>query len=151
MRRRCRDARPSLPSADRPAFLSRTPTRRAIGVSIGAGRLLIGAVFMAAPEGSVRLLGLDTATARRVAWLARMTAARDGVLGAGTLAATTRGTGEAAWLVAGAVSDTADAVVLAAALRDGRVRGLRARAITAGAAVAAGLAILATADALRSR
>jgi hypothetical protein len=113
--------------------------------------LLIGAVFMAAPEGSVRLLGLDTATARRVAWLARMTAARDGVLGAGTLAATTRGTGEAAWLVAGAVSDTADAVVLAAALRDGRVRGLRARAITAGAAVAAGLAILATADALRSR
>lgn len=127
------------------------PTRRAIGASIGAGRVLIGTVFFAAPVGSVRLLGLDTATAQRVAWLARMTAARDGVLGAGTLAATARGRGEAAWLVAGAVSDTADALVLAAALRDGRVRGLRARVITVGAAAAAALAIAATADALRAR
>ncbi len=113
---------------------------------VGAGRLLIGAAFLAAPVTSVRILGLDTATAARVAWLARMTAIRDGVVGAGTLASSARGGGASGWLLAGAVSDAVDAAVLVSALREGRVAGWPARAIAAGAVAAAAVAAVAAAD-----
>jgi hypothetical protein len=118
-------------------FLSRLPSARATGLCVGAGRMAIGAVFLAAPVSSVRLLGLDTATAARITWLARMTAARDGVLGTGTLVSSAREDGAGAWLLAGSVSDAVDAAVLVAALREGRVRGFPAQAVIAAAVVAA--------------
>lgn len=138
-----------MPRPRRP-FLTRLPSARTVGLSLGAGRLAIGAIFLAAPVSSVRLLGLDTAAAARVTWLARMTAARDGVLGAGTLVCSARQNGAGAWLLAGSVSDAVDAAVLAAALREGGVRGWPAQAVTAGAlAAAVAGAAAATAHVLR--
>lgn len=131
---------------------SRLPSARTMGLAIGAGRTAVGAAFLAAPELSVRVLGLDTATARRVTWLAQMTAARDAALGAGTLAATARGSRSAGgWLLAGAVADFADAAVLATALRRGRLRGAATTGIAVGAVLAAGVAGWAAADGLRRR
>jgi len=127
------------------------PSARTIGLSVGAGRLAIGAIFLAAPVASVRLLGLDTATARRTTWLARMTAARDGALGAGTLVSCAREDGAVAWLLAGSVSDAVDAAVLVAALREGKVRGWAAQAATAGAIAGALAGAAATLDVVRHR
>lgn len=110
--------------------------------SIGLGRLVIGLGFLADPVSSVRVLGVDTATAKRMTFLARMTAGRDLVLGAGTLAARTP-SAQAAWLTAGAVADGIDAAVLGAGLRSGSLRGAPAAGIAVGAAGAAGIALLA--------
>jgi hypothetical protein len=138
----------SVPSADSVQFLSRLPDARTIGLLVGATRLTIGAAFLAAPVASVRLMGVDSATAARVSWLARMTAARDGVLGAGTMASSARRSGAVGWLLAGAVSDAADAAVLVAALRQGKLGGWRAQAISA---AAVGAAVVAAAAALDVR
>jgi hypothetical protein len=110
----------------------------------------IGAFSLAAPVTSVRLLGLDTATAARITWLARMTAVRDTVLGTGTAVSSGRGQGAAGWLLAGSVSDAVDAAVLAAALREGKVRGRRAQAIVVGAVGAALIAAAAAAELART-
>lgn len=139
------------PSTNSVTLLSRLPSARTIGVSVGAARMAVGAVFLAAPVTSVRLLGLDTATAARVTWLARMTAVRDGVLGAGTLASSARGKGDGAWLAAGAVSDTVDAVVLLDAVRSGKAGGWRVRAAAVGAIGAALAAAVAVIDGQRHR
>jgi hypothetical protein len=107
-----------------------------VALGIGVGRVVLGATFLAAPVLSVRVLGIDTATAKRVTFLARMTAARDIGLGMGTLQA-----GPSAravpWLLAGAAADTADAVVIAAAVRQGSARAVPAAGIVAGAALTA--------------
>jgi hypothetical protein len=104
--------------------------------AIGFGRLLLGGTFLAAPVPATRILGLDTATAKRVSFLARMMAARDVAIGAGTA-----GSGRPrAWLLAGAFADATDAAVLAAALRSGRARGPVAMGVVGGAAVAAAVA-----------
>lgn len=134
-----------------PAVLSRRrfPSARTTGTAIGAGRALLGATFLVAPAGALRLLGVNTATATRVSWLSRMTAARDGVLGAGVLAASARGTSTASWLLAGAVSDAADAAALTAALRSRKIGGTGAMAMTAVAAAAAALGAWAAAGAVR--
>jgi hypothetical protein len=129
---------------------TRLPSARTIGLSVGAGRVAIGAIFLAAPVTSVRLLGLDTATAARITWLARMTAVRDTVLGAGTVVSSGRRKGAAGWLLAGSVSDAVDAAVLAAALRGGKVRGWRAQAIAVGAVGAALVAAAAAAETART-
>lgn len=115
------------------------PSARTVGIAIGAGRAALGAGFLLAPVASVRVLGLDTATAQRVTWLAQMAAVRDGALGAGTAAATARGRG-GGWLLAGAASDLTDAVVISAALRQGRLRGVRAQAVVGFAAAMAAMA-----------
>lgn len=107
---------------------------RSLAVAIGAGRLAIGAAFLAAPVASVRVLGVDTATAKRMSFLARMAAARDLGLGLGTLAARTDA---APWLLVGALADGVDAVAIGAALRRGSARGVPAMAVVAGAAAAA--------------
>ncbi|MGH8860124.1 MAG: hypothetical protein ACRDVG_02625 [Jatrophihabitantaceae bacterium] len=109
-------------------------TARAIGV----GRLVLGATFLAAPRFSVRVLGVDSATAKRMTFLARMAAARDIGLGLGTLGA---GTAAAPWLLAGAGADAVDAVVIAGALRSGTSRGLPAAGIVAGAAATAAVGV----------
>lgn len=137
------------PSGDSVPFADRFLTKHFIGLAIGGGRTAVGAIFFAAPVSSVRLLGLDTATAERVAWLARMTAGRDVVIGIGTLISSARRQSAGGWLLAGCVADAVDAAVLSAALHAGKVRGLRARAVAAGAIVAAVAAAAATVDLLR--
>jgi hypothetical protein len=117
------------------------PAARTAG-QLGAGRTVIAAAFLAAPVPALRAMGADTATAQRVSWLSRMTAVRDGALGVGAVWALRRGGDPRPWLIGGAVSDAVDAAVFAAALRQGRLKGLRPAAVVAGgvAAAAAGLA-----------
>ena len=132
-----------------PVSSSGRPSARTIGMGIGAARSVIGAVFFAEPVFSVRLLGLDTATAARVTWLARMAAARDAVIGIGTVSSSARRRGQQGWLLAGAAADLADALVLAQALREGRAKGLAATGIVAGAAAAAVAGVWAASESTR--
>lgn len=117
---------------------------RSIALAIGAGRLVMGGVFLAYPAVSTRMLGLDSATAARVGWLARMAAVRDAALGAGTLATTAARRGQTAWLLAGALTDAGDAGVIALAARSGRLSPGRAY-LVAGGALATALAALGSA------
>ena len=109
-------------------------------VGFGVGRLGLGAAFLAAPVLSTRVLGLDTATAKRVVFLARMAAARDIGLGAGTLAA---GPTPAAvpWLLASAGADLVDASAIAVAMRQRVTGGLPAVGLVVGAFGAAVLGV----------
>ena len=100
--------------------------------AVGAGRVLLGVGFLLAPTVSVRVLGVDTGTAKRMRFLARMTAARDIGIGVGTLAAGPGGDA-APWLLAGALADITDGVVIAAAMRTGVTRGVSAAGIAVGA------------------
>ncbi|HET8582549.1 MAG TPA: hypothetical protein VFL65_04815 [Jatrophihabitans sp.] len=130
----------------------RPPQPESLGLQLAAGRAVMGAAILAFPVPAARLLGADTATARRVSWMTRMLAVRDGALGVGGAIATRRGTGTAAagWLLAGAVSDATDALVYAAALRQGRLRGAVPTLIVPGAALAAAVGAVAAAG-LRRR
>lgn len=119
----------------------------ALGGQLGAGRTLMAAAILAAPVAAARLLGADTATARRVTWLTRMMGVRDAALGVGALASARRGRGAAGWLLGGAVSDAVDAVVLAGAIKQGRIRGVVPSAIVAGAAATAAVGLVAAARA----
>ena len=103
------------------------PDANAMARQIAAGRSVIAAAIMAAPVMTVRFAGTDTATARRVSWLTRMMAIRDGAIGVGGVLAARRGGNVAPWLLAGAVSDAVDAVALAGALRGGQAKGIAAR------------------------
>jgi hypothetical protein len=125
-----------------------------VAAAIGMGRTLLGAAALAAPVAATRVLGLDSATAKRVTLLARMAAARDIGIGAGTLAAGTLApdrAGAAWWLVAGAFADAVDAAAMAGALRRGTVRGLPAAGIAVGAGVSAGIALRAAVALRRGR
>lgn len=117
----------------------RLPSPESMALQLAAVRTVIAGAIMASPVQTVRALGADTATAQRVVWLTRMTAVRDGALGVGGVVATRRGGAAAAvpWLVGGAVSDAVDAVVMAQALRNGRIKGLGPRATVPMAVVAA--------------
>lgn len=109
-----------------------------LAVQIPAGRSVLAASIMAAPVVTARVMGTDTATAQRVAWLTRMTAVRDGALGVGgVLAARRGGTAVLPWLVGGAASDLVDAVVIAKAVREGRLKGVVPTLIVPLAAVTA--------------
>jgi hypothetical protein len=120
------------------------PTPEQVRVGTGIARIVIGATFLAAPALSVRILGVDSATAKRMRFLARMAAARDIGLGCGTLDAGP-GVTAAPWLLAGAAAAAADAVAIAGALRTGTARGLPAAGIAAGAAASAVLGVWAAA------
>ncbi|MFN2561232.1 MAG: hypothetical protein ABR571_08070 [Jatrophihabitans sp.] len=124
------------------------PEPEALALQIAAGRAVIGAVILADPVRAARMLGADTATAQRVSWLTRMLGVRDSALGVGGVAAVRQGSGAAPWILAGAVADAADAVVLAGALKAGRVKGLGASGTVPFAAAAA---VLGAATALRLR
>jgi hypothetical protein len=121
---------------------------RSAGLLIGAGRVGLGGAFLAFPDRSTKILGLDAATAGRVTWLARMTAIRDVALGAGTILSAAGGRGAASWLLAGAACDAVDAGALATAVRQQRLPAVRAGVMAglAGATSAAGVAV-----ALRAR
>ena len=119
----------------------------ALPLQLTAGRLVIAAALLAVPVPAVRMLGTDTATARRVSWLTRMLAVRDGAIATGGLATLRRGSNPAPWLLAGAVSDAVDAVVLDAL----RARRLRGPIATLGVPGGAAAAILGAFAALRRR
>jgi hypothetical protein len=106
---------------------------------LAAGRIGMGAAFLAFPDGSLRMLGVDRASAARTAWLARMTAARDVALGVGVLGAAVTRRGRVPALVVTALADATDAVVLATAARERRVDRLRG-CLAAGFGGAAALA-----------
>jgi hypothetical protein len=135
----------SVPQGRR--FLSRA---QGIGAAIGAARVAVGVTCMVAPVTSVRVLGVDTATAKRVTYLARLAAARDIALGAGALADVRRGAGPG-WLLAGAGTDVADALLIAGALRSGKVRGFGASGIALGALASAGMGLWAATALTRRR
>lgn len=126
----------------------RQPSPTDAAALIGAGRIGLAALFFTAPVGGVRALGTDTATARRVSWMTRMMAARDGVLGLGTVLAARRGADPVPWVLAGAACDAVDAAAMAGALRQRRIRGLVPTASVPIAVLAAG-AGFATAVGLR--
>ena len=126
-----------------------TPAPGRVATAVGLARLGIGAAFLADPVSSVRILGVDSASAKRMTFLARMTAGRDIVLGLGTVGARTP-RGKAGWLAAGAVADAIDAAVLTAGLKSGQLRGAPAAGIAVGAAGAAAVAGIAAAR-LRGR
>jgi hypothetical protein len=101
------------------------PDEAALARQIPAGRTLIAASILAAPVMTGRAMGTDTATAQRVSWLTRMMGVRDAAIGVGGLLAARRGGAAATpWLIAGAASDLVDAVVLAKAVREGRIKGI---------------------------
>jgi hypothetical protein len=118
-------------------------------VLLGLGRVGLGAAFLAFPVGSVRLLGIDSASAARMAWLARLAAARDVALGAGVLGAAVTHRGRVSALVATSLCDAADAAVVAAAAREQRVDRLRGYAMAGGAAAAALAGLAVAGDLLR--
>ena len=128
----------------------RIGSARRLAALLGAGRLAMGGAFLAYPAASVRLLGVDSATAGRVVWLIRMAAVRDAALGAGALASTAAGRGQTAWLVAGALTDAGDASVIAMSVRAGRLGRSRGYLVSAGA-LAAALAGLASAGGMLRR
>jgi hypothetical protein len=133
---------------DRQRF--RIPEPAAMARQLTAGRAVAGTVILAAPVLSARLLGTDSATAQRVVWLTRMMAVRDAALGAGGFAAVRSGGPVTPWLIAGAVSDAVDAIVLGQALRSGRAKGLAATGVVPLAMGAAAVGAL-TAVRLRGR
>jgi hypothetical protein len=121
----------------------RLPDAESMALQIAAGRAAFATGILAAPVLSARLLGADTATAQRVSWLTRMMGIRDGALGVGgVLAARGGGSSAAVWLLGGAASDAVDAVVLAGALKQGRVKGIVPAAIVPLAAATAAAGVL---------
>jgi hypothetical protein len=112
-------------------------------IALAAGRVAIGGAVFVRPTVLARGLGVDSATAERTAWLARMFAVRDLALGVGVLWTAGRAkrggavelVGEALLgrgvdtalkelLLLGALSDAGDALAVGAALRQGSVRRL---------------------------
>lgn len=100
------------------------PAPDSTALQISTGRTAFAIAIMAAPVTCLRLLGADSATARRVTWLTRMMAVRDGALGVGGALAARRGGSVPPWLLGGAVADAVDAMVIARAVREGRVKGV---------------------------
>jgi hypothetical protein len=129
----------------------RFPGPDALARSIGVGRVVLGGGFLLAPALSTRILGVDSATAKRVTFLAQMMAARDVAIGAGTALAATGGRNPAGWLLAGAVADGTDAVVIARAVASGRASGPIAVGIAGGAVAVSALAVFGALGAARRR
>jgi hypothetical protein len=106
---------------------------------IGLARAGLGVSLLTAPVPLIRMVGVDTATARRMSWVTRLAAARDLGLGIGTLAAVrAAGSGgeavdAARWVAIGAAADVADTVIVTAALRAGRFGTIRGSLMAASA------------------
>jgi hypothetical protein len=135
---RLRPRRDAEPTAE---FRPSRPGSRMPAAAIGAGRIGVGVVFAVNPVLSVRVLGVDSATANRLSWLARMAAARDIALGVGTVVGAVSGRGSNGWLLAGGVCDIADAAAIANALKQRQVSTVPAVVIIASALAAGGVAI----------
>lgn len=104
---------------------------RKMAIGTGIFRVAAGSVLLANPDTLARLLGVDSVTARRSAWLTRMIAGREAGLGLGALSAARTGRGIRPALLAQAVADTADAAALLTAARSRRVSAPRALGLAA--------------------
>lgn len=113
---------------------------------LALGRAAVGTAMVARPALLPRLLGVDSAVASRMAWSTQMLGAREIALGLGTWAALRRGDDRASrlWLLAGVLSDAADALAIGAAA----ARGTVSKVTGAGMVAIAGAAVYAQADAL---
>jgi hypothetical protein len=137
--RRLRPTQVDAPDTGEVSFEGHSQGMHSLTAVLGAGRLAIGSAFLAFPVESIRILGVDTASANRMTWLARMTAVRDAALGLGVLGAAMTRRGRVPALILGALVDAADAVALAAAVHEqrvDRVRGYAAAGVGAAAAIA---------------
>ncbi len=114
------------------ARLSRTTAGQ-----LALGRAAVGTSMLARPTLLPRALGVDSASAARMAWTTRMLGAREVALGLGAWTALRSGDsgGARIWLLAGVLSDGVDALALGAASARGDVRRVRGSAV---ALVAAG-------------
>jgi hypothetical protein len=113
----------------------RRPSVLPVLAGLGAGRVMLGSLFLARPEAFARLLGVDSATAGRLDWQGQMIGAREIGLGVGLLASL-RGNPRP-WLLAGALADGVDAYAFTSGARAGKVRpglGYGLSALAAGAA-----------------
>lgn len=133
LRSRPTTARSSLSAAVTPAHLS-------------WGRVAAGASMVTRPSALPQLMGLDSATAKRVGWTVQMLGVRDLALGVGTLLAL-RGPDRPAartWLTMGVLCDAVDALAVGGALARGRVSKASGAAVVgvALAAVAVGVGAL---------
>ena len=120
-----------------------------LGRQIGFARAGLGVSLLAAPVPLIRMLGIDTGTVRRMAWVTRLAAARDVALGLGTIAALRDGASHrddaVRWLAIGAAADVADTLILTAALRAGRFGTVRGALMVASAVGGASLGAVAAA------
>lgn len=91
-----------------------TPTR------LAAGRTAAGVVMVARPRLMPEVLGVDSASAAKTAWVVQMLGAREVALGLGALHGVRTGTSRA-WVAAGLLSDAVDVVAVAAAVAKGRL------------------------------
>lgn len=152
LRRRARSTHVDVPDPDIVAQ-NGAPSQHHLRLTalLGAGRVALGGAFLAFPEASVRTLGVDSASAGRMAWLARMAAARDIALGLGVLGTVTTRRGRAAALASTALVDAVDAAVIAVAAHQRRVDRVRGYAMAAGAAAVAVGGLVTAADVARRR
>ncbi len=140
-----------LSSADSESTLS-TPVAV---LALALGRCAVGTTVFAAPTVLARGLGVDSVTAERTAWIARLFGIRDVSLGLALLRISHRSSGRPAgglWgsgvdaalreaLVLGAVCDAGDAIAVAAALKAKTVRPVPALLTVGTALGAAGIGI----------
>lgn len=128
----------------------RVLAERATPAHLALARAGAGTVMIGRPRTLPQLMGVDSATAARMAWAVQMLGAREVALGLGTLVAlrSPDRAGSRLWLAGGVLSDGVDALAVAGALARGRVRtssGLGLVAVAAGA-VALGVRALAPSE-----
>ena len=79
---------------------------------VAAGRVLFGLACIVAPRQILRAAGKDASAP--VLWWIRAFGVRDAVLGGGALVALNDDEPDSTWVMAGAIADTADAVIVGA-------------------------------------
>ena len=150
--RRARPTHVDVPDTEDVAHrVGKSQDAHSLTVLLGVGRVAIGTAFLAFPVASVRLLGVDSASAGRMVWLAQMAAARDAALGLGVLGTAVTRRGRVPALLATALVDATDAAVIAAAAREHRVDRRRGYAVAVGAAAGALAGFVGAVDVLRRR
>jgi hypothetical protein len=110
----------------------------------GLGRVGVGVALFVRPESLPRAVGVDSVSARRMAWAVRLFAARDAALGAGAVHAVLTGRPARPWLLAQALSDGSDALSIGLAIRHRQISAARGAALV-GFAVGGCAGILAAA------
>jgi hypothetical protein len=110
---------------------------------LALGRTGAGSMMVLRPRVLPQLLGVDSATARRMSWTVQMLGAREVALGLGTLTALRRPDGAAArtWVAAGVLCDAVDVLAVGGALLRGRLRTGSGGAVLAVAAGAVALGV----------
>jgi len=113
---------------------------------LGAGRIVIGAGLVFAPDGLARSLGIDPDAAQQTRWLSRLTGAREIAIGVGAIRAWRRNEDPSGWILAQAVSDGTDVVAFVVAAASGKVsyaRGIGMALFAASGAVSEALTFIA--------